>query len=171
MKYSIVAVAALALPLAACGEGGPLGGGDVKMQGGKWSNTMVIEKFEIPGAPPEAAGLFQAMVGQEQTTEECRTDEEMQKGLDELAQGPMDNNEDCTTESMDVGGGNISGKVVCKSPTGGSATMVIDGSHTDSSMDMTMTVDMEDPTMPGGKGTMVMKVTGQRLGDCDASAG
>ncbi|MCP5383690.1 MAG: DUF3617 domain-containing protein [Sphingomonadaceae bacterium] len=167
MKKSVIALSSLAL--VACSGGGPGGSDeDVQMQGGKWSNTMVIEKFEIPGAPPEAAGIFQAMVGKEQTSEECRTDEEMQKSLDDLAKGPMDSDEDCKTESMDVGGGKISGKVTCSSPTGGKATMVLDGSHTSTSLDMTMTVDMEDPTMPGGKGNMVMKVSGKRVGDCDS---
>jgi hypothetical protein len=167
MKTTVILLSAASLSLAACGSGGPLGGGDVKMQGGKWSNTVTIEKFDIPGAPPEAKGLFDAMIGQPQTTETCRTDEEMQKGLDDLAKGPMNGDEDCTTESMEVGGGEISGKVMCNSKTGGKATMVLDGSHTETSLDMTMTVDMEDPTMPGGKGQMVMKVSGKRLGDCD----
>lgn len=175
-----ILIVASTLALAACGGAatdeaaeGEAGGGaaaapDVTMQAGKWSNTMVIESFEMPGAPPEAAGLFESMVGQERTSEQCLTQEEIDENLQEMARGPMDNNEECTTEEFSIAGGTIKGRMTCSSPTGGKATINIDGSHSDSSMNMTMAMNAEDPQMPGGKMSMVMKMSGERVGDCDS---
>lgn len=170
----LIAIASIGV-LAACSgpaeddaaNGAVAGSDEVEMQPGKWSNTVTIDKFDMPGAPPEAAGIFQAMVGRSVTTEQCRTQEDIDKSLEEVAKGPMDN-EDCTAEEMTVADGNISGRISCTTESGGSAVMVMEGTHSATSMNMTMTADISDPQMPGGKAQMVMKVAGERVGDCDS---
>lgn len=168
----ILVLPALALVLASCGSADSItGGGDeVTMQPGKWSNTSVMEKFDIPGAPPEAAGMFAAMVGQEQTTETCMTEEDTAdaaKKLEEMAKGSI-GDEGCTSEEFSMDGGKISGKVTCTNEGGGSGVMSIEGTHSPTEMAMTLTADIKDPSMPGGEAQMVMKMSGKRLGDCDA---
>lgn len=167
MLASIGALAACSGPSEDAEDATVEGADEIEMQAGKWTNTVTIEKFEIPGAPPEAAGLFQALVGQTQTDEVCRSQEDIDKSLEEMASGQMDN-EDCKAEKMSVAGGKIEGRIVCENKGGGSAVMTMEGSHSATSMEMTMTADISDPSMPGGKGQMVMKVAGERVGDCDS---
>lgn len=161
MKKPLIVVSTLAL--AACGGLG--GSEDTTMKGGKWSNTMVIEKLEVPGASEQEAAMMQMMVGKENTSESCRSDEEMQKGFDDFAKGASENSQGCTTESMDVGNGKISGKIVCDAPDGTKAITAIDGEHTSDSFNMKVTTDVTDKS---GEGQVVMKISGKRVGDCDA---
>ncbi len=164
----LIMVSALALAVAACGSAGDTrSDGEIQMKAGKWSQTMVVEKFELPGAPPEVAGMLQGMVGQEQTTETCMTEDQVAKGWEEQAKQSMQG-QACETDSFDAGGGDLSGKVVCKAENGGGATMTIDGDYSAEEMNMTMTAEINDPNIPGGEGTMVMKMSGKRVGDCDA---
>ncbi|MFZ1743485.1 MAG: DUF3617 domain-containing protein [Pontixanthobacter sp.] len=167
----ILMVPALALVLTSCGSADSVMGGsnEVKMEPGKWSNTMVVEKFEMPGAPPEAAGIFAAMVGKEQTTESCMTKEEAaeaSKKIEEMAKGSI-GEDSCKSDSFSMNGGKINGKVTCTNKGGGSGVMTIVGTHSSTAMDMTMTADIKDPKMPGGAAQMVMKMSGKRVGDCD----
>jgi len=160
-------VSALALAVAACGSAGEQReDGEIQMKAGKWSQSMVVEKFELPGAPPEIAEMLQGMVGQEQTSESCMTQDQVDKGWAEQAKQSMQG-QACETEAFDADGGTLSGTVTCTAENGGGATMTIDGEYDDEQMNMTMTAEINDPTMPGGAGTMVMKMSGKRLGDCD----
>lgn len=160
-----VLVSGLALAVAACGSSGDRADGEVQMKAGNWSQTMVVEKFEIPGAPPEVAGMLQQMVGKEQKSETCMTEDQVAKGWEEQAKNAMQG-QACQTENFDAAGGKLSGKVVCKETNGAGATMLMDGEYDAESMAMTMTAEISDPSMPGGKGSMVMKLSGQRTGDC-----
>jgi hypothetical protein len=166
----LIMVSALALAFAACGSADGSGDGrsdgEIQMKAGKWSNTMVVEKFELPGAPPEVAGMLQGMIGQEQTTETCMTQDQVDKGWEEQAKNSMQG-QACETDSFDADGGSLNGKVTCKAENGGGATMTIEGDYAAEQMNMTMTAEISDPSMPGGSGTMVMKMSGKRIGDCD----
>lgn len=149
--------------LAAC-SAGDRDDGDIKMKAGKWSQSMTVESFDLPEAPPEVAEMMQAMVGQTQTTEVCMTEDQVAKGWEEQAKSQM-SSEECETESFSAQGGKLTGKVTCAAPDGGSAVMTIDGSYSDTSMDMLMSSDITDRNMGGGK--MVMRLAGERVGDCD----
>ncbi|MGB7408009.1 MAG: DUF3617 domain-containing protein [Pontixanthobacter sp.] len=164
----IICVPILAIALSACSaaEGdGP--NGEIKMNAGKWSQTMTIEKFELPGAPPEAEEMLQQMIGQTQTNESCLTEDEVAKGFEEQAKQSMAG-QACDTESFSAKGGELTGKITCQEPNGAGAVMTVEGDYTADSMDMTLTADISDPSMPDGNGTMVMVMTGKRLGECDA---
>ncbi len=173
MRMAMVSM--LALGLAACspaGDGAVDGGGtradgEVQMNAGKWTQTMVVEKFELPGAPPEVAQVLQQMVGNEQTSESCMTENEVAKGFEESAKKAMAG-QSCKSQNFSAAGGNLTGRVVCEEPDGAGATMTIDGEYTADALDMQMTADITDPDMPGGKGQMVMRITGKRIGECDA---
>ncbi len=163
----VVLVSGLALAVAACGSAGDRADGEIQMKAGKWSQTMVIESFEVPGAPAEVTDMLKQMVGQEQSSESCMTQDQVDKGWGEQAKQAMAG-QDCSTESFDAVGGKLSGEVVCKSAAGSAATMSIEGEYDAESMSMTMSADINDPSLSGETGKMVMKVTGKRVGDCDA---
>ena len=173
----LIIISVLALTAAACtkvdDDGQPVEAGDtrsdgeIQMNAGKWSQTMVIEKFELPGAPPEVSGALQQMVGNEQTSESCLTENEVAKGFEESAKNAMAG-QTCSTENFSAAGGDLAGRVVCKEEDGSGATMTIDGGYTADTMNMRMTADISGPQMPEGNGTMVMRITGKRLGECDA---
>lgn len=163
----MIVVSTLALALAACGSSGDRADGEVQMKAGKWTQTMVIEKFELPGAPPEIAAMMQQMIGQEQSSETCMTEDQVAKGWAEQAKESMQG-QACETESFDASDGKLSGKVVCSEDKGGSATMMLDGDYDAESMAMTMTAEIQSADMPGGKGTMIMKLSGKRIGECDS---
>jgi len=168
MNMRLIMVSALALAVAACGTAGEeRADSEIQIKAGKWSQSMVVDKFELPGAPPEVAEMLQGMVGQEQTTESCMTQDQVDKGWADQAKQSM-HGQACETEAFDADGGTLSGKVICTAENGGGATMTIDGEYDDKQMSMTMTAEINDPTMPGGSGTMVMTVSGKHLGDCDA---
>lgn len=172
----IIGIAVLALALASCsavddeasGEpGSERADGELQMAAGKWSQTLTIQKFELPGAPPEVEQMLQQMVGNEQTSESCMTQDEVARGFEEQAKQSM-KGKNCNSENFSAKGGKLMGKVVCKEPNGAAVNMAIDGKYTPNQMDMTMTADITDPSMPGGKGKMVMTIAGKRLGECDA---
>ena len=165
----MLAVSVLALGLAACGSsGGDRADGEIQMKAGKWAQTMVVEEFDLPGAPPQVAEMLKGMIGQEQKSESCMTEDQVAKGWEEQAKNSMEG-QDCVTETFDATGGSLNGKVVCKSPGGAGATMAITGDYGANSMNMKMAADIEDPKMPGGKGKMVMSIKSQRVGECDAA--
>ncbi len=166
----IIIVSAMALGAAACSSdsAGPAAtGGDLEMLAGNWSQTTVIESFEMPGVPPEVAEMLQQVVGQTQTSQTCMTRDQIKQGFEEQAQKSMAG-QDCTTEDFSSDDGKLSGKIVCRKDGGEGAAVTIDGRYTPETMAMTMTAEITDPSMPGGSGVMVMKMTGERVGDCDA---
>lgn len=164
-----------ALALAACGAATEdeadsvaeaAAGDGPAMDAGKWTSTMTIEKFDIPGAPPELGQMMQGMIGQANTTESCVTEEMAKEGwanrMDEFS-----GNDECTADSFSADDGKLTGAISCTEGNGTKANMSIDGAYTSSSVEMVMTADLESADIPGGKGTMVMKVASERVGDCD----
>lgn len=171
-----VSVTVFALALAGCSaaDDDPAGGtsdggsadGTLTMEPGKWANTTVIESFEVPGAPPELEQILKQMVGQKQSSESCMTQDDIAEGFERQAKEAVDGDA-CTAEGFSAKDGKLTGSVTCEETNGAGATMNIDGSYTSTSMNMTMTANIADPSMPGGTGKMVMKMTGERVGDCD----
>lgn len=169
---------AVALTLSACGGGaddaegspdGAMAGDDIEllMEPGKWSNTMVVESFEIPGMSEQDASIFKSMVGQTNTSESCMTQEQLDEGLEASALESM-GGQSCDTSSFNTARGKIDGRIECTSENGGNAVMTIAGTQSSDAMEMTMSTDVTDPSFPGGSAKMVMKLSGKRIGECDA---
>ena len=174
--FAATAVFAGAFALSACSdaaetaEGAPAASGSSvdgpDMEAGKWTSTMSIQKFEIPGAPPEMAKMMDGIIGRENVTENCVTEEEAKEGwanrMDEFS-----GNDNCTASDFSADDGKLSGAVSCKESNGTVANMTIEGAYTSTSVEMNMNAEIEGPDMPGGKGVMAMKVESKRIGDCD----
>ncbi|MEM6908247.1 MAG: DUF3617 domain-containing protein [Pseudomonadota bacterium] len=167
------AIAAFALITGACSGGGNAdvdGDGEVSPaeaqtaaeasgmipEPGLYKTTSVMKGIDVPGMPGHGAGLTT-------TSEECVTQEDVEKGFEEMLKQDQDG--DCSYERFNLAGGKIDAVMVCNIE-GSSMRMEMDGtaSPTGSEFDATMTTD--DPEMP--MGGMTFNVKQERIGDCPA---
>lgn len=133
----------------------------VKPQPGQYRVTMEVLEVDIPGAPPEAVKMMRDMMGG-QSHEYCLTQEDVDKGFEEMARQSQDG--ECSFERFDMDGGDLDAKMVCTQAGQGSVTMTLTGtgSATRSDMDMLMEGNMTGM----GKSTIHMKAKHERIGDC-----
>jgi hypothetical protein len=132
---------------------------------GQYRTSVEVVEFEIPGVAPEMRDQMRAMMtGQgQQTNTFCLTPEEAAKnGPQEMVKNMADAN--CSFQKFDVSGGNIKAEMQCSGDGGGVSKVSMDGKMTESSSDMTMTMDMEQGAQ--GKMHMKMRVKSERTGDC-----
>lgn len=178
MRLILALPLAIAFALAACGDSG----GDqpktaqqvaseasslVKPEPGKYSSTMKIVSFDIPGLPAaQAEQMKQAMSSTgSHTAEYCLTKEEADKGFEEMARKSSDKN--CVFDKFDATANTIDARMTCKTPQGGTSTMAMTGAITATSMKMVMDGEQTMPGVPGkGVVKMKMEVTSRRIGDC-----
>ena len=177
MRFGILAASAVALSLAGCSsETDADVDGDgvvsqeqmaeaakyaVKPAPGKYKSTARLVDVDIPGAPDNVVEMMRGSMG-EQTSETCLTQEDADKGFEEMAKGSQ--NGDCTTNKFVVNGGDIDAEMTCAIPGQGEMKMTMDGTGTSTNMDMTMTMEGEMPGM--GPAKMTMKIVSERIGDC-----
>ncbi|MBE5074133.1 DUF3617 domain-containing protein [Erythrobacteraceae bacterium E2-1 Yellow Sea] len=176
--YLATPLAAISLGLAACGSADDqsAGSGDsisveeaaerakasgVKPEPGQYRVTMEVLEVDIPGAPPQAVQMMREMMGG-QSHQYCLTQEDVDKGFEEMARQSQDG--DCTFERFDMDGGDLDAKMVCTQDGQGSVTMNLKGTGgaTRSDMDMLMEGNMGGM----GKSTIHMRATHERIGDC-----
>ncbi|WP_162290935.1 DUF3617 domain-containing protein [Erythrobacter colymbi] len=158
MKQTLILLPLIA-GLAACGKA------DGELNPGNWKSTMAMTKFEIPGAPPEVAARAQAMLGQSQTTEACMDAAQAKLGVREMSSSMQQG--DCTMQDFQQAGGTMSGTMVCKGAGSfGAPQMAMAGSYTPDKVIMTLSGDVKDDKIPGGKASLQMTLTSERTGDC-----
>ncbi len=175
----IVSVLALAGAIAACsgptdadadGDGvvsneemAEVSGEAIKPKPGQYRSTTKLINVEIPGAPPEAIEMMKGGMDN-QTSESCLTEEDAEKGFEEMAKGPQ--GDDCETTKFVMDGGKISAEMSCNAAGQGPMKMTLDGTGTETSMDMTMS--MEGNMAGMGDMKMTMNIASERIGDCPA---
>ena len=161
MIRNLLPLAAL-VALAACGKA------DGELNPGNWKTTMKVTSFEVPGAPPEMQKQIKdrmaAMMGQGQSTESCMTAEQAKAGVRDFSKKSQQG--DCTLDPYTQGGGKMSGTLKCQGGMFGADGMKMDGTYSDSKVDMTMAADINQPALPGGKASIKMSVVSERTGDC-----
>lgn len=178
-SMTLLAGAAL-LALAACAdkaETDGAGGGSgaiadssepVKRQPGSWSTKMEVIKLEGPdikGGEKEQLQSMMNMMGNVSIclTPEVAAQEDVAKNMEQLgSQGS-----ECTFEKKEVRGNRISFAATCKSADGGTAKLSAEGKNDATTQDITITTV---GTKPDGTaaGEMVMRISGQRTGECKA---
>lgn len=178
MHVFVFAAPLALLALAGCGEPEPEGtnadGGGISQsevaerarntvqpQPGRYRAVMQVLEVDIPGAPEGAGDMLRQMMDG-QAHEYCLTQEDVDKGYEEMARQSQDG--DCTFERFDVEGGEIDARMVCTGQESGSMQMAMTGTATPTSsvMNMTMTGNMAGM----GESTLRMKATHERVGDC-----
>src|SRR5690349_23581918 len=82
-------------------------GADQSMvQPGLWQSKVTIEKFEVPGMPPEMAGRMKSMMAENQghDFQSCLTPEDVKKPKEDFFAGK---NNECRYDHFTMGGGKI----------------------------------------------------------------
>ena len=133
----------------------------MKPEPGLYRATITMTGIDIPGMPAEMAGHGSGMVT---TTENCLTQEDVDKGFEEmLKQGQQG---ECSYERFDIDNGKVDAVMVCKTEQG-SARMTMAGTTTATSSDFSATTTM---TIDGvGEATMKFDAKHERIGACPAS--
>jgi len=157
MKYAIALLPALAL-LAACGQA------DGELTPGNWKNTMTMTKFDIPGAPIAMAQNAKALLGKPQSTDACMTPAMAKAGVKDMSSSMQQG--DCKMEDYKQGGGRMSGTMKCTSSAMGATSMAMSGTYSADKVGMTLSGEVSDSKLPGGKATIEMTVNSERTGEC-----
>ncbi len=157
MKYMIAIIPALAL-LSACGAA------DGELTPGNWKSTMTMTKFDIPGAPIAMAQNAKAMLGKSQSTDNCVTPAMAKAGVKDMSSSMQQG--DCKMEDYKQGGGKMSGTMMCKGSAMGDTSMKMSGTYSAEKVDMTLSGEISDTKLPGGKANIEMTINSERTGDC-----
>jgi hypothetical protein len=133
---------------------------------GLYQQTTKITKFEVPGAPPQMAEQIKAMMqGQGQQATFCLTKEDSEKGFEgmfkQVAQG------ECSYDRFDATSGTIDAVMTCKTGTGGTAHLAINGKVSKSGSAVKVNVEQSGEKSAAGNAQIAMEVSSKRLGDCD----
>ena len=157
MNKMIGILPALSL-LSACGAA------DGELKQGKWKNSMTITKFELPGAPVAMAQQAKSVLGKKQSTDTCLNAAQAKAGVRDFSSAMQQG--DCKMADFKQGGGKMSGNMVCKGSAMGDTSMAMDGTYTPEKVAMTLSGEISQKSLPGGKANIGMSVTSERVGDC-----
>ena len=179
MRISTVFVASSALALTACGDGtttvddpsdpDQIAAASANLptpQPGEYRTTGELVEFAAPGAPQAEVDMAREFMGSMFAMEnsQCLTVEESEKGyrrfVEEMGQGE----DNCEMSSYETTSDSLTATMVCGGEGANTATMTFAGDVTETSMDMTMTMDGQDPSM--GEMRMVIRMHSERVGDC-----
>ncbi|HYD11247.1 MAG TPA: DUF3617 domain-containing protein [Allosphingosinicella sp.] len=175
-RTALVGASLAAILLAACSGGGGGGGsGAAQRQPGMWESTSKITQLQLTGAPPEMQARANAQVGQSQNSRECLTPEQARDPMGQMRrimarQGPTAN---CTFSDQVFAGGVVRIRGTCPAAGGGSAQIALEGTFTETTMNVTMNVNAQGPAsaqMPGVTGMRISAETSaRRTGECPGS--
>ncbi|MFN4020006.1 MAG: DUF3617 domain-containing protein [Erythrobacter sp.] len=174
---SIIIASVGAVLLAGCSGGGNAdadGNGEVsikeaankaeaeglKPEAGQYKAVITMSGMDIPGMPPEMKGHG---AGLTTTTEYCLTQEDVDKGFEEMMKRGQ--NGECSYERFSLKDGKMDAVMVCKTAEG-DARMTMNGTVTPTSSDFTASMAMQVPEM--GEGKMTFTARHERVGDCPA---
>lgn len=185
MKY-VLLVAMAALALGACNKSPKIdeknatpgevarkvqeSGADQNLvQPGLWQSKVTIEKFEMPGIPPEMVGRMKSMMAENQAHdfETCLTPEDVHKPKEDFFAGK---NNECRYEHFTMGGGKIDALMHCGKEAGAS-TMRMAGTYSPDSYQMQMATEVGAADEAEHAMQMQMRVEAHRVGECSAKQG
>lgn len=141
-------------------------GSDSFVRPGKWQSRVRIEKFELPGAPPEASAAMRSMHERAQVHESCLTPEQARRPKEDFF---ADANKSCRYDHFTMGDGKIDAVMKCGGD-GMVQTMAMQGTYAPESYRMRMSIKADAGAGPPGGMTMIMAVEAKRVGECDGKA-
>jgi Protein of unknown function (DUF3617) len=180
----LITLIACVLPLAACNKSPQVNeknatpdevaqkvresaGDQAFVRPGLWQSKVTIEKFDIPGMPPEMATRMKAMMAenQEHGFENCLTAEDVKKPKEDFFAGK---NNECRYEHFTMGSGKIDAVMHC----GRGQTMKMAGTYSPDSYQMQTSISAAaDKGEEAGGMNMQMRIESQRIGECKAKQG
>ncbi|WP_340589448.1 DUF3617 domain-containing protein [Erythrobacter alti] len=184
MRFSTVLIATSALALAACGDSETtvddpsdpeqLAAASENLptpQPGEYRTTGTLVEFDLPGAPAEEVEMMRGFMemGAAQTQTMCITEEQAEKGFDDFLSAMQDLPDDCAFSEFTVSGDMLDATMSCDDNSGSSGTVHFAGTVTETSQDMTVSMDMNDATQ-GRAMRMVIRNQTERVGDCSAES-
>ena len=131
-----------------------------KPEPGLYRATITMTGIEVPGMPAEMEGHGAGMTT---TTEDCLTQEEVDKGVEELLK--QGQNGACTYEKFAYAGGKFDGVMLCKTGQG-AARMEMAGTATSTATEFTASTKMNFDGV--GEATMTFTAKHERIGECPA---
>ena len=129
-----------------------------KPQPGRYDSQITLISMNIPGMPANMMGMMKGVF--ERKTTICLTPEEVEEGYKDALRKAQDG--ECRYKRFSAGGGAIDAELVCDTENG-EMTMVMQGTGTKTSSDVTMKMNGD---MGTGPGSMSMRVQQSRVGDC-----
>ena len=133
----------------------------IKPKAGQYRSSAKLISIDIPGAPPQLAEMMGKAM-EAQTSEYCLTQDQVDKGFEEMAKESQEG--DCSFQKFDMAGGDIDAKMSCTVQGDAQMQIAMTGKGTETSMDMTMTLEGKVPQ--AGEIKMVMQSKQERIGDC-----
>jgi hypothetical protein len=180
MRFAVLSGLSL-LALAACDQAdkGPKTMEEAKAEArqlqrpepGQYRQTTKVNRFDIPGAPPEmVAQIRKMMEGQNNNVTYCLSKEDADKGFEEMFKRGREG--DCTYERFDATSDSIDAIMVCSGGAqGGSARMTMNGTVARTGSKVNVEVVQKNDKAPMRNANIAMELTTTRLGDCPAGQG
>ena len=136
---------------------------------GLWQSKVTVEKFDIPGMPPEMASRMRAMMAESQAHDfqTCLTAEDVRKPKEDFFAG-KDNQ--CRYDHFTMGGGKIDAVMRCGKDEGAS-TMRMAGTYSADNYQMQMATEASGGGGEAPAMQMQMRVESKRVGECSAKQG
>jgi hypothetical protein len=136
---------------------------------GLWQSKVTIEKFDMPGMPPEIAQRMKSMMAdsQSQGFQTCLTKEDVAKPKEDFFAGK---NKECRYDHFTMGGGKIDAAMKCGKDAG-SQTMRMAGTYSPDSYQMQMATKVQPAEGAEQAMQMQMRVEAHRVGECSATQG
>jgi|SRR3954449_1152593 hypothetical protein len=136
---------------------------------GLWQSKVTIEKFDVPGMPPEMATRMKAMMAENQghDFQTCLTPEDVKKPKEDFFAGK---NNQCRYDHFTMGDGKIDAEMHCGRSEAGQ-TMRMAGTYSPDSYQMQMATETESGDEGVGAMQMQMRVEARRVGECSAKQG
>ena len=184
---TVLCLIACALPLAACDQGPQVkekdasvaevaskvraaSGADGFIRPGLWESKVTVEKFEIPGMPPEMSQRMKSMMAQNQehSSQSCLTAEDVERPKEDFFAGK---NNQCRYDHFTMGGGKIDAAMHCGGKHGESQAMQMAGTYSPESYQMQTSMKMDGGSAPEGSMAMTMRIEARRVGECTGQEG
>ena len=141
----------------------------MNVEPGLWQSKVTIEKFEVPGMPPEIAGRMKSVMAQGSVHDSatCLTPEDARKPKEDFFAGK---DTSCRYDHFTMGGGKIDALMHC-GKEGHATTMRMAGTYSSDSYQMQMATEADTGDEGAGAMQMQMRVESRRVGECSAKQG
>jgi hypothetical protein len=141
----------------------------LSVEPGLWQSKVTIEKFEVPGMPPEVAERMKSVMAQGSVhdSQNCLTPEEARKPEEDFFAGK---DTSCRYDHFTMGGGKIDAMMHC-GKEGHATTMRMAGSYSSDSYQMHMATEADTGDEGAGAMQMQMLVESHRVGECSPKQG
>ena len=140
-----------------------------KPQPGEYRTSGELVEFELPGASAEEQEMMRGFMemGASQSQTFCMTQEQADEGFQQFLTAMQENPDECTFSNFSVDGDKLDATMNCDDGSGSTGTIQFAGTISETSQDMTVTMDMTNAG-EGQSMRMVLRNQTERVGECSA---